>query len=128
VAESIKDTIDGWIDAHGVDAPPEDRRPPVWQPPPGARALDLVAAGVGTVIWCTGFRPEYGWIDLPVFEAAGRPRHQRGVTDVPGVYFLGLPWLNTWGSARFSGIADDAAHVATVVAERAHPAVAVRSA
>jgi putative flavoprotein involved in K+ transport len=127
VAESIKDTIDRWIEANDVDAPAEARRAPVWQPPPGPRQLDLVAEGVGSVIWCTGFRPEYGWIELPVFDDNGRPRHTRGVTEVDGVYFLGLPWLNTWGSARFSGIAADAEHVASVAAGRIQPAAVGRT-
>jgi putative flavoprotein involved in K+ transport len=116
VAESIKDSIDAWIDKHDLDAPTEARRAPVWHPPRGPRELDLQAAGVGSVVWCTGFRAEYGWVDLPVFDDNGRPRHTRGVTDVAGAYFLGLPWLHTWGSARFSGVGADAEHVASVAA------------
>jgi putative flavoprotein involved in K+ transport len=119
VAESIKDTIDAYIERQSIDAPHEDRYVPVWEPPPGPGRLDLGASDVATVIWCTGFRPDYSWIDLPVFDHAGRPRHSRGVTGTPGAYFLGLPWLHTWGSARFSGIAADAAYIADRAAERA---------
>jgi putative flavoprotein involved in K+ transport len=118
VAEGIKDTIDAYIERAGIDAPPEARYVPVWQPPPGPSSLDLEAAGVSTVIWATGFRPDHDWIRLPVFGPDGRPHHHRGVTDVAGVYFLGLPWQHTWGSARFSGIAVDAAHVADAIAAR----------
>jgi putative flavoprotein involved in K+ transport len=127
VAESIKDTIDGFIARSGLDVPDEPRRPPVWHPEPGPGHLDLEAEGVGTVIWCTGFRPDYSWVDLDVFDDRGRPRHTRGVTDVAGVYFLGLPWLHTWGSARFSGIAADARHVAGVIAARVASGPAVRT-
>jgi putative flavoprotein involved in K+ transport len=124
VAESIKDTIDAFIEREGIDSPVEDRYVAVWEPPDAPGVLDLEAAGVGTIIWCTGFRPDYSWINLPVFDQDGRPRHTRGVTEVPGLYFLGLPWLNTWGSARFSGIAADAEHLAEVIVSRRTPDLA----
>ena len=68
------------------------------------------------IIWATGFRPDYGWIDLPVLDDNGRPVHRRGVTDVPGLYFLGLPWLYRRGSALLGGVGDDASFVADRVA------------
>lgn len=118
VAEGIKDRIDAWIETTGVDVPTEDRYVPVWEPKPGPRCLDLAAAGVSSIVWATGFVAEHGWIQLPVFDTMGQPHHQRGVTDVPGIYFLGLPWLHTWGSARFAGIAADAAHVVSTAVTR----------
>ena len=54
---------------------------------------------VDAVIWATGYRPDHSWIDAPVFDGDGRLRHRRGVTDVPGLYFLGLSWQHTRGSA-----------------------------
>jgi putative flavoprotein involved in K+ transport len=54
---------------------------------------------VDAVIWATGYRPDYSWIELPVFHEEGRLCHRRGVTDVPGLYFLGLTWQHTRGSA-----------------------------
>ena len=63
-------------------------------------------------MWCIGFCTDYGWIDLPVFNGRGQPSHVRGVTSVPGAYFLGLPWLYTWGSGRFPGVARDAEYLA----------------
>ena len=110
VAEDIKDTIDGWIDRAGIEAPLEPRYVPPWRPDPGPTSVDVEGQGITTVVWATGFRPDHGWIDLPVFDAAGRPAHDRGVTAVPGVYFVGLPWLHTWGSARLSGVDVDADH------------------
>jgi putative flavoprotein involved in K+ transport len=67
------------------------------------------------VIWCTGYSSDFSWIDVPVFDGAGYPAHERGVTPSPGLYFLGLPWLHTWGSGRFCGIAEDAGHLAEVI-------------
>ena len=67
---------------------------------------------VDAVIWATGYRPDYGWIELPVFDADGRLRHRRGVTDVPGLYFLGLTWQHTRGSALLGWVKGDAEFVA----------------
>ena len=65
-----------------------------------------------------GFNSDFAWIDVPVFDGKGYPYHRRGVTNVEGLYFLGLPWLYTWGSGRFSGIARDATHVADRIEKR----------
>jgi putative flavoprotein involved in K+ transport len=117
VSESIKDSIDQFIAARGIDAPHEARYTPVWQPPDGPSSL--AAADISAVVWCTGFGRDYRWIDVPVFDGRGYPVHDRGVTNCPGLYFLGLPWLHSWGSGRFSGIARDARHLAgRVVAHR----------
>jgi putative flavoprotein involved in K+ transport len=67
---------------------------------------------VDAVIWATGYRPDYSWIELPVTDQAGAARHRRGVTDVPGLYFLGLSWQHTRGSALLGWVEDDAAFVA----------------
>jgi putative flavoprotein involved in K+ transport len=67
---------------------------------------------VDAVIWATGYRPEHSWIDLPINGNDGRPRHRRGVSDVPGLYFLGLSWQHTRGSALLGFVADDAAFIA----------------
>jgi putative flavoprotein involved in K+ transport len=110
--DRIKDGIDRWIAAQGIDAPVEDRYVPVWRPPhDGGGVLDLDAAGIRTVIWATGFRRDFSWVALPAFDGSGDPVHRRGVTAVPGLYAVGLPWLHTWGSGRFAGIARDAGHV-----------------
>jgi putative flavoprotein involved in K+ transport len=67
---------------------------------------------VNAVIWATGYRPDHSWIDLPVTDDDGRLRHRRGVTEVPGLYFLGLSWQHTRGSALLGFVADDAAYIA----------------
>lgn len=118
VAESIKDTIDRHIEKAGVAAPLEARYVPVWQPAAGAPPLDLEAAGITSVIWCVGYKADFRWIEVPVFDGTGYPGHWRGVSAVEGLYFLGLPWQYTWGSGRFSGVARDAAFLADHIAER----------
>jgi putative flavoprotein involved in K+ transport len=67
---------------------------------------------VDAVVWATGYRPDYSWIDLPVFDSDGRLRHRRGVTDVSGLFFLGLTWQHTRGSALIGWVRDDAAFIA----------------
>jgi putative flavoprotein involved in K+ transport len=90
---------------------------PLWEPAAEPEALDLDAAGVSAIIWCIGFQPDFRWLDAAVFNGAGHPKHRRGVTAEKGVFFLGLPWLHTWGSGRFSGIARDARYVSDRIAE-----------
>ncbi len=114
VAESIKDSIDAYIAAHGIAAPTEDRYVPVWEPSGQADAdsLDLAAADVRTVIWSTGFTRDHRWIELPAFDGRGYPMHRRGATNIPGLYFLGLPWQHSWGSGRFEAVGRDARFLA----------------
>ena len=112
VYNNINSRIDHYIKQHAIDAPPASHYEPVWRPPRERRQLPLAGADIRSVIWCVGLKPDYGWLDVPVFDNRGYPTHHRGVTDEPGVYFIGLPWLHTWGSGRFSGVARDAEYVA----------------
>jgi putative flavoprotein involved in K+ transport len=111
VSESIKDSIDSYIAVTGLSAPAEARYTPVWVPDDEPTELDPVAGGIAAVIWATGFGRDDRWIEEPVFDGRGRPRHTRGVTNCPGLYFLGLPWQHTWGSGRFSGVGADAEYL-----------------
>jgi len=77
---------------------------------------------VDAVIWATGYRPDFSWIELPVTDDDGRLRHRRGVTEVPGLYFLGLSWQHTRGSALLGFVADDAAFIAERLADGSEPA------
>jgi putative flavoprotein involved in K+ transport len=72
---------------------------------------------VDAVIWATGYRADHSWIKLPIFDEDGRPRHRRGVTDVPGFFFLGLTWQHTRGSALIGWVKDDAEYIAERIAE-----------
>lgn len=118
VAESIKATIDQFIAKHQIEAPIDPAYRPVWEPDAEIEAIDCEAMNIRSVIWCTGYESDYRWIEVPVFDGKGYPGHQRGVTGVWGLYFLGLPWLYTWGSGRFSGIARDAQYLADYLVAR----------
>jgi putative flavoprotein involved in K+ transport len=111
VAESIKRTIDQFIHKQTIEAPLEPPYEPVWTPHETISSLDLKTANITTVIWAIGYDMDFSWVDVPVFNGKGYPCHDRGITAVEGFYFLGLPWLYTWGSGRFSGIARDAYYV-----------------
>ena len=116
----IRAAIDAHIAERGIHAPGEPPFVKAWRPEREAEAIDCAALGITSVIWAVGLRPDHSWIDLDVFGADGRPRHRRGVCEVPGVYFLGLAWLNTWGSGRFLAVGEDAAYVADHIAAREH--------
>ena len=114
VAQSIKKTIDEFIEKNHIQAPTEPPYKPVWADE-DVLQLDYKRVNIGTVIWCIGYGIDFSWIEIPVFDAKGYPHHKRGVSDVQGLYFLGLPWLYTWGSGRFSGIARDAGYLADYI-------------
>jgi putative flavoprotein involved in K+ transport len=120
-------------DAHAgrerLDLPAADMRTGALHDPPEladpVSMLDLAAVGISTVIWANGFRYGFDWIDLPVFADGTRlgrvPVHRRGVTAVPGVYFLGLPWLYRLKSAFLHGVGEDAEYLAQLIAGAAGP-------
>jgi putative flavoprotein involved in K+ transport len=110
-SENIKRGIDKYIEQNAIEAPSEPPYSPVWEPEAGSPELDLTEAGITTVIWSMGYQSAYGWVELPAFDGKGNPTHTRGVSTVPGLYFVGLPWLYTWGSGRFSGVSRDADYV-----------------
>lgn len=107
----INASIDKYIAEQGIEAPPGVPYTPLWVPGQAATELDLADSDITSIIWCIGFQPDFSWVDVPVFNGRSYPGHTRGVTAQPGLYFLGLPWLHTWGSGRFSGIARDAEYV-----------------
>ena len=116
----LLEAADAYVARNGLDLPEEPEAhllaplPAAVTDPPGE--LDLAAAGVSTVIWATGFRTDYGWLQVDAFDEAGRPRHRRGVSTEPGVYFLGLPWLSRRGSSFIWGVWHDARFVADQIA------------
>jgi len=103
--------IDRFIEENGLDNPKEEVALVDWSPEPEPALLDLSDAGISTVIYATGFHFDFAWIDLPVFDERGYPRYDRGVTEIPGLYFCGLHWLHTQGSGLFFGVGEDAEHV-----------------
>jgi len=114
--------VDDFIAARGLDHP-DDPLARVRLPDPPSltaplRTIDLRAERISSVIWATGYGLELNWIDIPVLDANGAPRHRHGVSDVPGLYFLGLQWLSKMKSSFLSGVGDDAAVLADHIAAR----------
>ncbi len=122
IYNGINASIDKYIAQRCIDAPPPALYTPVWEVQQERERLSLREAGITSVIWCIGFQPDFSWLEAPVFNGRGHPVHVRGITAQPGLYFLGLPWLHTWGSGRFSGVARDAVHIAEAIGERLNPA------
>lgn len=116
------DLVDAHVERHGLDMPEEPEARVLPTDPPGIATtrphLDLRAAGIGAVIWATGYGIDFRWIDVPVLDARGAPVHRQGVTDLPGLYFLGLQWLSTMRSSFLSGVGEDAARLADHIAAR----------
>jgi putative flavoprotein involved in K+ transport len=114
-------SVDAYVARAGLAVPEEATTEPPSPVPAVApiRTIDLDAACIGTVIWATGFRRDFGWIRLPVLDERGEPIHRRGVTPCPGLYFLGLPWLYTLKSSVLCGVGRDADHLAEHIASRA---------
>lgn len=114
-ADRVYNGINALIDRHiaekRIDAPPASVYVPLWEPDSEPTELDLKAEGVTSVIWATGFSPDWSFVGLPIFDGTGYPVQRRGVTGIDGVYVLGLPWLWTWGSGRFLAVGKDAEHV-----------------
>jgi putative flavoprotein involved in K+ transport len=102
-------TIDETADADGAPAPERFEGTRVDDDP--LLALDLDKAGIRTVIWATGFRPDYSWLDVPVFDRKGHVRHDGGIVDAPGLYLLGLPLMRRRKSSFIFGIEDDATDI-----------------
>jgi putative flavoprotein involved in K+ transport len=113
VNESIKSGIDAYIADRAIQAPQDPKYTPPWQPPDTDPPINLEDENITSLIWAVGYTPNFSWVHLPVFTGTGAPSHLRGITAIPGLTFLGLPWLHTWGSGRFAAIARDAAHLAT---------------
>lgn len=119
---AMLDAADDYIRRNGLDLPeePEARRrlpdPDCMSHP--LRELDLAAAGITSIIWATGYRVDFGWLQVDSFEPGGKPRHHRGVGHEPGIYFLGLPWLSRRGSSFIWGVWHDAKFVADHIARQ----------
>jgi len=117
---ALLDAADAYIARNGLDLPeePEARvipADPACMTEP-LRELDLIDAGVTSIIWATGFATDFSWLEADTFDANGKPQHQRGVSREPGIYFLGLPWLSRRGSSFIWGVWHDAKHVADHIA------------
>ena len=113
---SVLDEADAYIARNGLDFPPEPEAREVGPDPECVTdpilELNLAEAGVTSVLWATGFAVDYSWLKVDAFDAEGKPKHERGVSVEPGVYFLGLPWLSRRGSSFIWGVWHDAKYIA----------------
>ena len=112
----LLDGFDEWALTAGTAGPdaevgPPERFAPTRAPQTPRWQLDLRSGEIRTIVWATGFRPDYGWLDVPVLDAKGQLRHDGGVVDSPGLYALGLPVLRRRKSTFIYGIEDDAREV-----------------
>ncbi len=106
----LLDAIDGWIEERGMgnELPPPDRPEPVRLPATQPLARGLNDGTIHTIVWATGYRPDFSWLDLPVFDARGRLRHHGGVVAAPGLYAMGLNFMRRRRSHQISGVGGDA--------------------
>ena len=117
---SVLDEADALVTRNGFDFPeePEARRfdpdPPCVTDP--IVELNLAEAGITTILWATGFSVDYGWLRVDAFDEKGKPKHQRGISAEPGIYFLGLPWLSRRASSFIWGVWHDAKFLADHIA------------
>jgi len=113
---SVLDEADAYVARNGLDLPQEPEARKVGPDPQCVTdpilQLNLAEAGITSVIWATGFAVDYSWLKVDAFDEAGKPKHERGVSSEPGIYFLGLPWLSRRGSSFIWGVWHDAMYLA----------------
>lgn len=114
------DAADAYVARTGLELPEEPEAREMWPDPDcltnPIRSIDLAKEGITTIIWATGFRQDFSWMKFDAFDDKGAPIHQRGVSVVPDVYFLGLPWQSRRGSTFLWGVWHDAKHIADQIA------------
>jgi putative flavoprotein involved in K+ transport len=110
--ERIRPLFERYAEHAALDLPPDDRVP-FDHTVPEVTELDLAAEGISTVLWTTGYAPDYDWLDVPVEREFGVPKHVRGVTDVPGLTLIGMLFQLDNGSANLTGVARDAEYLAS---------------
>jgi len=123
ISQRFKDNIDAYIEENGIQSPPHEDDPDDTPDPEAAcvshlRQLNLRDTGISTVIWSTGFTGDLSWIHLPITDSEGMPNHQRGVSSVEGLYFIGFPWLSKRKSGIVYGIEEDAQYIVNILAKQ----------
>ena len=117
---SMLDEADAYAARNGLELPEEPQARSIGPDPDCVTdpllELDLAEAGVTSILWATGFALDFGWLKVDAFDADGRPKHQRGISAEPGIYFLGLPWLSRRASSFIWGVWHDAKHLADHIA------------
>jgi len=114
----LLDRIDEWAaeTGRGAEAGPPHRLEPTRVEASPPLGLDLATSGIRTVVWATGFRPDYSWLEVPVLDRKGRVRHDGGVVEAPGMYLMGLPFLRRRKSTLIDGAGDDARYLCSYLA------------
>ena len=119
---SLLDEADAYVTNNGLDLQEEPEAREIGPDPAcltnPIRELNLTKAGVTSIIWATGYSVDYSWLELDTFDAKGKPKHKRGVSVEPGLYFLGLPWQTRRGSSFIWGVWHDAKFVADRIASQ----------
>jgi putative flavoprotein involved in K+ transport len=119
------DAADVYAAREGLDLPEEPDARKIDPDPPcvsnSIRQLNLADVGVTSIVWATGYALDFGWLKVDAFDEKGRPAHRRGVSEVPGLYFLGLSWLSRRASAFIWGVWRDAEYLAAHIAARGRP-------
>ena len=114
----LLDAVDEWAARNtvGEQAEPPERFEPTRVPASPPIALDLKRGEIRTLIWATGYRPDFSWLDVPVFDRKGRIRHGGGVVDSPGMYLMGAQFMRRRKSALIDGAGDDARELSAHIA------------
>lgn len=119
---SVLDEADAYVKANGLELPEDPAARLIAPDPPCVThplsRLNLADAGVASIVWATGYALDFGWIKIDVFDDKGRPVHRRGISAVPGLYFLGLAWLSRRASPFIWGVWHDAEYLAQDIAAR----------
>ena len=119
---SMLNAADAYVAQKGLDLPEEPEAHRIARDPPcvlnPALELNLASAGITTIIWATGYALDFDWLKVPAFDEKGRPAHRRGVSVVPGLYFLGLSWLSRRASPFIWGVWHDADYLAGQITAR----------
>jgi putative flavoprotein involved in K+ transport len=110
--QRFRPLFEAYAAAAGLDLPPDDRQPFASRVPE-VRELDLANEGITTVLWTTGYAPDYDWLDVPIERQFGVPVHDRGITAAPGLTFIGMLWQRDNASANLAGVARDAEYLAS---------------
>ena len=125
----LLDTIDEWARDHDLDGEvePPHRLPPTRVPDEPPLMVSLAKSNIRTIIWATGYRPDYTWLEVPVVDHKGMIRHDGGITSSPGLYLMGAPFMRRRKSTLIDGAGDDACelsgHLASTIGARAEPAM-----
>ena len=114
------DEADAYVARNGLDLPQEPEARKI-EPDPQCVTdpilkVNLAEAGITTIVWATGFAVDYSWLKVDAVDEAGKPKHQRGISAEPGVYFLGLPWQSRRASSFIWGVWHDAKFLADHIA------------